>query len=54
MGLSWLLRFTGTETVLAAGFYPFLVGDAVKALAAALLLPGAWKLLGSGPGLNEK
>lgn len=47
LGLAWLAQFTGAAGVLAAGLYPFLVGDAVKAVAAALLLPGAWKLLGS-------
>lgn len=47
-GLAWLQTFTGgLEGALAAGLYPFLIGDVVKALLAALLLPGAWKLLGS-------
>lgn len=31
---------------LEAGVYPFLLGDAIKATAAGLLLPGAWRLLG--------
>lgn len=39
----------GYETLLAAtigaGLLPFLVGDALKALLAGALLPGAWKLL---------
>jgi biotin transport system substrate-specific component len=58
-GLTWLyfsLQNLGPEvwqaggaTVLAAtiawGLTPFLIGDAAKAVAAALLLPGTWKLL---------
>lgn len=47
-GLAWLQTFTGgPEGALAAGLYPFLIGDAIKAVLAALLLPGAWKLLGN-------
>ncbi|MFN3706854.1 biotin transporter BioY [Microcella sp.] len=48
-GLSWLgvvLAQLGVENVLAttisAGLLPFLVGDAIKALLAAALLPAAW------------
>lgn len=33
-------------TAVEAGVVPFLMGDLVKAAAAGLLLPGAWKLLG--------
>ena len=43
-GLPWLARFTGWESVLAAGFWPFVVGDVVKQGLAAFALPGAWKL----------
>lgn len=47
-GVAWLSRFVGgLEATLAAGMYPFLIGDAVKAVLAALLLPSAWKLLGN-------
>lgn len=45
-GLSWLVRFVGPERVLALGVIPFLAGDAVKVLLAAVALPGGWKLLG--------
>ena len=31
---------------LAVGVWPFLVGDALKAAAAGMLLPGAWRLMG--------
>jgi biotin transport system substrate-specific component len=45
-GLPWLIIFLDVNlaTGLELGVYPFLVGDAIKALAAALLLPAAWKL----------
>jgi biotin transport system substrate-specific component len=45
-GLPWLSVFLDVDlaTGLELGVYPFLVGDAIKALAAALLLPAAWKL----------
>jgi len=41
-GLLWLARFVGWGQVLALGLAPFVVGDAYKLLAAALLLPAAW------------
>lgn len=49
-GVAWLSRivggFGGESGALALGMYPFLLGDALKALAAALLLPGAWRFIG--------
>jgi biotin transport system substrate-specific component len=33
-------------TAVEAGVVPFLPGDLIKASAAGILLPGAWKLLG--------
>jgi biotin transport system substrate-specific component len=53
VGLAWLHRalpeLTGTpatlEGTLAAGLYPFVIGDVLKMLAAAALLPGAWRVL---------
>lgn len=49
-GVAWLSRivggFVGDGGALALGLYPFLLGDALKALAAALLLPGAWRFIG--------
>ncbi|MDZ7677377.1 MAG: biotin transporter BioY [Acidimicrobiales bacterium] len=46
-GLPWLMAFLDVDlaTGLELGVYPFLAGDAIKALAAALLLPTAWKLV---------
>lgn len=41
-GLPWLAHYVGPQAVLARGLYPFIVGDALKLLAAAGLLPAAW------------
>ena len=38
-----------TSQVIAAGVVPFVLGDVIKAAAAGLLLPGAWKLVGEHP-----
>lgn len=49
-GVSWLSTivggFAGESGAIALGMLPFLFGDALKALAAALLLPAAWRFLG--------
>jgi biotin transporter BioY len=45
LGLSWLALFVGIENTLPLGLYPFVIGDAIKALLAAALLPIGWKLL---------
>lgn len=46
-GVPWLMANLDVDlaTGLDLGMYPFLVGDAIKALAAALLLPAAWKFV---------
>ncbi len=44
-GVSWLAVLTGFKTALATGLYPFLAGDILKILLAAVLLPTGWKLL---------
>ena len=36
------------QATLAGGFYPFLIGDSLKALLAAGLLPLTWRLIGPG------
>lgn len=41
-GLVWLARFTGWNDVINLGLTPFLIGDALKLVAAALALPAAW------------
>ena len=49
-GLAWLAAYVAgdVDTLLAAGFWPFLPGDVAKQLLAALILPGAWKLARRG------
>jgi len=44
-GVAWLSIFLGFPRATAAGLLPFLVGDALKLVAAALALPAAWKLV---------
>jgi len=44
-GLSWLAHFVPGDTVLQVGLYPFIVGDLLKIVAAALILPSGWLLL---------
>ncbi len=43
-GAAYLAAFVGLRQALAVGVWPFLPGDAVKAVFAAALLPAAWKL----------
>jgi biotin transport system substrate-specific component len=43
-GLVWLSRYVGWGQVLALGFFPFLIGDAVKLIAAALIVPAGWRI----------
>ncbi len=47
-GVTWLMNaiHVGLGTAISLGLTPFLLGDAIKALLAAGLLPGAWKLAG--------
>jgi biotin transport system substrate-specific component len=44
-GLLWLSKFVGMDTF-KYGLTPFIAGDAVKAVLAALLLPAAWRIIG--------
>jgi biotin transport system substrate-specific component len=41
------------DKTLVGGLYPFIVGDLMKLLAAAMLLPGAWALVEKFRGQNE-
>ena len=45
-GLLWLAKFTGASDALTYGLYPFMLGDIVKAVLAALAFPAAFSLLG--------
>ncbi len=42
IGVIWLTNFIGIEKALAVGVLPFLYGDALKLLVAAMLMPLAW------------
>jgi len=45
-GLLWLTCLTGIKTtVLTMGLLPFLPGDIIKIILAAIALPSGWKLL---------
>ncbi|SDD29178.1 biotin transport system substrate-specific component [Sanguibacter gelidistatuariae] len=47
-GVIWLMTYLDVNltTALALGVTPFLIGDAVKALALGAVLPTAWKVVG--------
>ena len=51
-GVAGLMLATGMDlpVALAKGVLPFLVGDLIKVLVAAALLPAAWKLVGTRRG----
>lgn len=45
-GVTWLAVALGSlSKAIVAGLLPFLIGDAIKLVAAALALPAAWKLV---------
>jgi biotin transport system substrate-specific component len=45
-GVAWLSILLGSfSKAVTAGVVPFLIGDAIKLIAAALVLPGAWRLV---------
>ena len=48
VGVPWLAYAAGFDaaTAMEKGLYPFVVGDTIKLLVAAGLLPALWKLLG--------
>jgi biotin transport system substrate-specific component len=49
-GIAWRLILLGSlDVVVATSVAPFLIPDVLKAAAAALILPGAWRLLGARP-----
>lgn len=52
-GLLWLGQFTGYETVLEKGFYPFILGGIVKAALGVTTSLCIWKFLGEKKGLQN-
>jgi biotin transport system substrate-specific component len=44
-GVLWLSRLIGPQAALVAGFYPFVIPDLIKLLAAAGIMPSVWKVL---------
>jgi BioY family. len=45
IGATWLAFFIGAENALTKGVLPFLIGDAIKIVLAAAVLPGGWQVL---------
>lgn len=45
-GLLWLGRFTGWNSVLQTGLFPFIPGDLLKIALATAILPAGWRFLG--------
>lgn len=52
VGLPWLAYFVGADVVLTAGLWPFVPGDLVKLIIAALTLPSGWALVERIPGFQ--
>ena len=48
LGLTWLAIQIGLGDALKYGLVPFLVGDALKIVLGACLLPATWRLIGRG------
>ncbi len=44
-GVCWLAIMTNIRIALTVGLYPFIVGDVLKVVLAAAVLPAGWKLL---------
>lgn len=51
-GVPWLANLfsLSAEKALEAGLYPFVIGEVLKIMVAAGLLPAAWRLVGRGAG----
>lgn len=43
-GLAWLSRYVGWSQVLALGLFPFVIGDTIKLIAAAVIVPAGWRI----------
>jgi biotin transport system substrate-specific component len=53
-GVTWLAWFArpvsrGFVVALETGFYPFVPADVIKVCMASAIMPGVWRLLGTGP-----
>jgi biotin transport system substrate-specific component len=50
VGVPWLMVAIGSDLpqAIGLGLTPFLIGDGLKILLAAGLLPGTWRLVGGG------
>jgi biotin transport system substrate-specific component len=53
-GLAWLSCLPSVNNVLLKGLYPFIVGDLLKIVLAAIVLPSGWKLLEYGRFAGKK
>ena len=49
-GLAWLSRFVPSHQLLAAGLFPFVPGDLLKAALSALAFPTVWRWVGARGG----
>jgi len=49
LGVTHLAGFIGFEKAVQFGVTPFLLGDVIKIVAAALILPALWKVIGRKP-----
>jgi len=47
VGVPWLAVFVGVNKALVFGLWPFLIGDAIKLVLAAIAMPSAWALVKS-------
>ena len=45
LGFAWLSRFIGTTSAFDLGVLPFIAGDVVKTMLAALLVPAVWNVM---------
>lgn len=45
LGAAWLAGLVGWEKALLGGVYPFVLGDVIKSVLLALVLPSAWRIL---------
>lgn len=53
-GLAVLSQFVPADRLLAAGLLPFLPGEAIKVLAAAFVLPAAWRFANGHPPKEDR